>query len=107
MNKINGKLLRKLREENGYSLREFAALVYSSKSSVQRWEKTYAPEDPELLARIAEIYRTTVEALREQSEEYKKKKPSPEHLIQAKYGTVWLTVAIILLFILGALLLFL
>lgn len=56
MKKINGKYLKKLREEHGYSLRVFAEMIYVSKSTVQRWEQSFLPENEELLTSIASIF---------------------------------------------------
>lgn len=99
MKKIDGRYLRKLREKHGYSLREFAELVYASKSSVQRWEKSFAPEDSELLQKIADVYSLTVDEMREQSEKLfgdKKRKYSPEVLSELKFGIIFLSVLVIL-----------
>lgn len=64
MENIDGRVLKDLREENGYSLREFAAMIYTSKSSVQRWEQSKLPENTETLNRIAEIFGKTTDELR-------------------------------------------
>ena len=61
MAKINGKALRKLREERGLSLRAFAEKIYVSKSSVQRWEKSYLPEDDAVLESIAQVLGVSVD----------------------------------------------
>ena len=45
MEKMDGHFLRKLREERGWSLREFAEKIYTSKSTVQRWEQSSPPGD--------------------------------------------------------------
>lgn len=112
MKKIDGRYLKKLREQHGYTLREFAELVYSSKSSVQRWEKSFAPDDEETLRRIADVYGISVEEMFEQSSlKYGEKKRDPYALAELKFGTKWLFVAILLmifatiLFLVGPLLL--
>lgn len=43
MDRMEGQFLRKLREERGWSLREFAEKVYTSKSTVQRWSNPPLP----------------------------------------------------------------
>ncbi len=67
MNKIDGRYLRELREQNGYSLRDFAEKIYSSKSAVQRWEQTFIPETPEILNKIAEVLNLEVDEMRLES----------------------------------------
>ena len=87
--KIDGKVLKKLREENGLSLRAFAQKIYASKSSVQRWEKSSLPEDGELIERIAKVFGKTTEELEKLSAE-SEDKLSPERLAELKYGVKWL-----------------
>lgn len=53
MKKLQGKYLKKLREERGYSIREFAAMIYTSKSSLQRWESSHIPDDRQTFCQIA------------------------------------------------------
>lgn len=99
MNKIDGRYLKKLREENGLSLRAFADKIYASKSSVQRWEKSTLPEDEDLLSKIAEVFKTTVEEMRKESElKYGENVLSPEQLADLKFGIKWLVIPIIGMF---------
>lgn len=99
MNKIYGRYLKKLREEKGLSLREFADKIYSSKSSVQRWEKSSVPEDNDLLLRIAEVFDTTVEEMQKQSYlNYAEDSLSPEQLADLKFGIKWLAIPIVGIF---------
>ncbi len=67
MDKISGKYLKELREERGYSLREFAEKVYASKSSVQRWEQSFLPENADVLNAVAAVFQFSVEEMRVQS----------------------------------------
>ena len=106
--KIDGRIIKDLREERGLSLRAFAKEIYASKSSVQRWEKTSPPEDEELLERIAEVFCITVEELKEKSDaKYgadAEDRLSPEKLAELKYGVKWLIYPLIffpLLMVLG------
>ena len=64
MDRMEGQFLRKLREERGLSLREFAEKVYTSKSTVQRWEQTALPDDEETFARVAEALGMSADQLR-------------------------------------------
>ena len=64
MEKMDGHFLRKLREERGWSLREFAEKIYTSKSTVQRWEQSSPPGDEETRARIAEAFGMSEEDVR-------------------------------------------
>lgn len=94
MNKIDGRYLRELREQNGYSLRAFAEKIYSSKSAVQRWEQTFIPESPEILNKIAEVFDMEIDEMRRQSEnKYGKRNDSvtvdelsPDKLAEIKFG---------------------
>ena len=99
--KIDGRLLKDLREERGLSLRAFAQQIYASKSSVQRWEKSCPPEDGNLLERIARIYGISAEELERRSEtKYgaaAEDRLSPEKLAELKYGVKWLIFPLILL----------
>ncbi|MCD8307495.1 MAG: helix-turn-helix domain-containing protein [Clostridia bacterium] len=67
MQRIDGRYLQELRKEHGYSIRALADLIYVSKSTVSRWEASSVPEDENTLARIAEVFGTTVEDMRAQS----------------------------------------
>jgi len=101
MNKIDGRYLKDLRIKNGYSLREFAELIYSSKSSLQRWENSYLPENEEILARIAEVCGLSVEEMREESERlYSEVFLSAEQAAEIKFGIKWLPIPIAFLFVL-------
>ena len=100
MNKIDGRYLKDLRIKNGYSLREFAELIYTSKSSLQRWENSYLPENQEVLARIAQVCNLSVEQMREESERlYGEVFLSAEQAAEIKFGVKWLPIPIALLFI--------
>ena len=92
--KIDGRIIKYLREQNGLSLREFAKKIYASKSSVQRWEKSSPPEDDELLERIAQAFSLTSEELKKMSDEKygenAQEALSPEKLAELKYGVKWL-----------------
>lgn len=105
MQKVDGRLIRNLREERGYSLRTFAEMIYVSKSSLQRWEKSFVPANDDVLNRIAEVFGMTVEELREQScEKYDESKTdelSPEEHAEMKYGVKKLIVLITIICILG------
>jgi len=117
MNKIDGRYLKDLRIKNGYSLREFAELIYSSKSSLQRWENSYLPENEEILARIAEVCGLSVEEMREESERlYESSKNiknsdnnfiydddevlTRQDILDLKFGIKWLPIPIAFLFVL-------
>ncbi len=67
MQKIDGRYLQELRKEHGYSIRALADMIYVSKSTVSRWEASCVPEDENTLARIAEVFGTTVKDMRAQS----------------------------------------
>lgn len=99
--KIDGRIIKDLREERGLSLRAFAQKIYASKSSVQRWEKSAPPEDEELLERIAGVFGITSEELERQSQEKygdgAEDKLSPEKLAELKYGVKWLIFPLIML----------
>ena len=101
MNKIDGRYLKELREERGYSLREFAQMVYVSKSTVQRWEKTAVPESGDLLEEISGVFGISVEDMREQSaEKYGRKEEnefSPEERAEARFGIKGLVIAMAVL----------
>ena len=64
MNQISGKYLKKIREEHGYSLRKLSEKIFISKSTIQRWEQSYLPEDNDLLNEIAKVFDTTVDEMR-------------------------------------------
>ena len=99
--KIDGRIIKHLREERGLSLRAFAQKIYASKSSVQRWEKSSPPEDEELIARIAQVFRISPEELERRSKEKygadAEDRLSPEKLAELKYGVKWLIYPLIFL----------
>lgn len=119
MNRIDGRVLKALREGKGYSLREFAAMIYTSKSSVQRWEQSYLPESDELLSKIADVFETTVDEMRSKSENYSETMHdaapdqaveaqdddgpllTPEELAELKFGFKWLPIPIAFLAVLA------
>lgn len=67
MNKIDGRYLKEMREARGLSLREFALKIYVSKSTVQRWEKSFVPENEDVLDKISQLFGVSVENMRIQS----------------------------------------
>ncbi|MCD8286452.1 MAG: helix-turn-helix domain-containing protein [Clostridia bacterium] len=80
MQRIDGRYLQDLRKEHGYSIRAFADMIYVSKSTVSRWEASSVPEDKSTLARIADVFGTTVEDMRTQSAlKYPPAKDPPEN----------------------------
>ena len=86
MRYISGDYLRKLREDHGWSLREFSKKIYASKSSVQRWEKSNLPDDEELLKKIAEAFNMTVEQFYEKSQESNTVHPTEKQLTEMQFG---------------------
>ena len=105
MDRMEGQFLRKLREERGLSLREFAEEVYTSKSTVQRWEQTALPDDEETFARVAEALGMSADQLRADYQNFlteregaqQKKREnelSPEQLAELKFGTKKLFIAL-------------
>lgn len=102
MNRIDGRYLKYLREKSGLSLRAFADKIYASKSSVQRWEKSFVPDDEELIKRIADVLGTTAEEMQEKSDlKYGAKSKnvlSPEQLADLKFGIKWLVIPIVGMF---------
>lgn len=101
MEKIDGAYLRQLREERGYSLRAFADKIYASKSSVQRWEQSFVPENEEVLQKIAEALDVSVEQMRKESAERREREKdalfTQEQLAEMKFGTRWLVILFCLL----------
>lgn len=105
MDRMEGQFLRKLREERGLSLREFAEKIYTSKSTVQRWEQSSPPGDEETCARIAEAFGMSADQLRADHQNFlteregaqQKKREndlSPEQLAELKFGTKKLFIAL-------------
>ena len=56
MKKISGAYLKKLRLENGYSLRSLGERLYVSKSTVDNWEKKDCLSDSDLIQALAKLY---------------------------------------------------
>lgn len=104
MKPISGSWLRKEREARGYSLRDFAKMIYASKSTLQRWEQTALPEDEQTLGRIAKVFSMTVPQMRKaaqtyEAEEKRRKKLdglTVEQLVELKYGTKKLTAILLI-----------
>ena len=65
MERLDGKLLRTLRENSGLSLRKFAEKIYTTKTTLQRWESTSVVASEELLQNIADTCGLTTEQLSE------------------------------------------
>lgn len=76
MERLDGKLLRTLRENSGLSLRKFAEKIYTTKTTLQRWESTSVVASEELLQNIADACGLTTEQL---SEEIRNFVPSIDH----------------------------
>lgn len=98
MNRIDGRYIRNLREDRGYSLRTFADMIYVSKSSLQRWEQTSVPENEDVIKKIAEAFGMTEEELRLGSERefgktYYDDGLTPDQRAQARFGVKGLGVA--------------
>ncbi len=70
MDRLDGKLLRTLRENSGLSLRKFAERIYTTKTTLQRWESTSVVTSEELLQNIADACGLTTEQLAEQIRNY-------------------------------------
>ena len=105
MQKVDGRLIRSLREERGYSLRTFAEMIYVSKSSLQRWEKSFVPANDDVLNRIAEVFGMTAEELLAQSRERYGENTAdditPDELAEVKYGVKRLILLITIVCIFG------
>ncbi len=76
MERLDGKLLRSLRENSGLSLRKFAEKIYTTKTTLQRWESTSVVASEELLQNIADTCGLTTEQL---SEKIRNFVPSIDH----------------------------
>ncbi len=104
MKPISGNWLRKEREARGYSLRDFAKMIYASKSTLQRWEQTALPETEEVLARVAEVFSMTVPQMRKAAQAYEAEEKrrqkldglTAEQLVELKYGTKKLTAILLI-----------
>lgn len=70
MDRLDGKLLRTLRENSGLSLCKFAERIYTTKTTLQRWESTSVVASEELLQNIADACGLTTEQLAEQIRNY-------------------------------------
>ena len=70
MDRLDGKLLRTLRENSGLSLRKFAERIYTTKTTLQRWESTSVVASEELLQNIADACGLTTEQLSEEIRNY-------------------------------------
>lgn len=97
MQRISGKLLKKLRKEHGFSLRTFAQKIYVSKSSVQRWEQTFVPENEDILNCISNLFNISIEDLRKQSQNEYSTDISPEKLAEMRLGLRGFTIILSLL----------
>ena len=83
MNRIDGKYIKKLRKAHGLSIRAFAEKIYASKSSVQRWEQSYVPENEDVLDNISRLFGIGVEEMRARSAQ---EELPPERLAEMRFG---------------------
>ncbi len=90
MNRIDGKYIKKLRRAHGLSIRAFAEKIYASKSSVQRWEQSYVPENEDILNNISRLFGISVEDMRAQSAQ--EEGLPPEKLAEMRFGVKGLIV---------------
>ena len=67
-------------------MREFSKMVYISKSSLQRYEKSNFPDDEILIKRIAEIFNITVDELYEKSQDKNIIEPTDKQLTEMQFG---------------------
>ena len=58
-----GDNLKKLRKEHGISQKELAEKLFISQQAVAKWESDKASPNPEMVARIAELFGTTTDYL--------------------------------------------
>ncbi len=86
--------MKKLRQSKGYSLREFSKMIYTSKSSLQRWEKTNLPDDKDLLQRISAVFNMTVDEMYAKSKEDKELQPTEKQLTEMQFGIKGLAVVL-------------
>ncbi len=70
-----GDNLKKLRKEHGISQKELAEKLFISQQAVAKWESDKASPNPEMVARIAELFGTTTDRLLGREET--KKAPVP------------------------------
>lgn len=104
MKKIDGRILKNLREERGYSIRQLADMLFISKTTLQRWEKDGLPDDGETLAKVADVFGISAEALKnppqpsseKKNEKYRERKMKVEQYVEAKYGLKWLLIVLAL-----------
>ena len=90
MNRIDGKYIKKLRRAHGLSIRAFAEKIYASKSSVQRWEQSFVPENEDILNNISRLFGIGVEDMRAQSAQ--EEGLPPEKLAEMRFGVKGLIV---------------
>lgn len=102
MKRISGNYLKEKREAEGYTLREFADLIFTSKSTVQRWENSEVPEEEETRNRIATVFDMTVEELIAEAEEWSTyAELSDEAKAELKVGLKWLILPVAVLMLVG------
>ena len=87
MQKIDGRYLKYMREKQGLSLRALAEKIYVSKSSLQRWEGSFVPENPDVLEKISQVFGISVNEMRAQSEEmFGENSLTPDERAEIKFG---------------------
>ena len=87
LQKIDGRYLKYMREKQGLSLRALAEKIYVSKSSVQRWESSYVPENPDVLEKISQVFGVSVDDMRRQSAEmFAEDRLTPDERAELKFG---------------------
>lgn len=92
LQKIDGRYLKYMRKKQGLSLRALAEEVYVSKSSVQRWESSSVPENPDVLEKLSQVFGVTVEEMRMQSAEMfgEESTLTPDERAEVKFGIMGL-----------------
>lgn len=84
---IDGRYLKYLREKEGLSLRALAEKIYASKSSVQRWEASSVPENPDVLEKLSQVFGMSVDEMRRRSEEmFGENSLTPDERAELKFG---------------------
>lgn len=93
LQKIDGRYLKELRTSHGLSIRDLAEKIYVSKSSVQRWEKSFVPENADIINELADIFGLSVAEMRAQSAKRYGGAPeefddglTPDQRAEAKFG---------------------